>query len=44
LSVYSDDNSDHEEVDENIQNFINAEYKKIRSQPKIIKEVDFIVF
>jgi hypothetical protein len=44
FSAYSDNNSDQAEVDENVQNFINAEYKKIRSQPTIIKEVDFIVF
>lgn len=44
LSVYSDDVSDHEAIDENIQSFINNEQKKIRNQPNIIKEVDFIVF
>jgi len=44
MSVYSDDVSDHEAIDENIQSFINNEQKKIRNQPNIIKEVDFIVF
>lgn len=45
MSSYSVATSDNgEEVDENIQSFINNEYKKIRSQHNINKEVEFIVF
>ena len=45
VSSYSDAASDNgEEIDENVQRFVNDEYKKIRSQANINKEVEFIVF